>query len=381
MDSAWNEEVAASAPAPAPLAPGAVELEQAFSQAWNESMDGKDVDFSKVWENAMDSAEVSAAQAQAGSTESLFQQAFTQAQTPADGLVDSPSPADMPYVMEGENPFADHAQPYEEGLRFFNEGNLHDAVLAFEAAVEKEPNHADAWRMLGKTHQEHDEDRKAIACLERAVEHDAYHLDALLELGVSYVNELNQERALKNLMAWVVNNPNFQGLEVKQDEYSDGSLMDDVMQLMLEAQKWAPHDPDVQEVLGVLYNVSRDYASATKAFRSALEQKPEDYSLWNKLGATLANGSLSQEAIPAYLRALELKPKYARGWLNLGISHSNLGTYDEAAKCYLKALSLNNNATHIWSYLRICFTCMERYDLVNVADRLNIDEFRTEFEF
>ena len=35
-------------------------------------------------------------------------------------------------------------------------------------------------------------------------------------------------------------------------------------------------------------------------------------------GATLANGSRSEQAIPAYEKALSIKPKYARGRLNLG---------------------------------------------------------------
>ena len=55
-----------------------------------------------------------------------------------------------------------------------------------------------------------------------------------------------------------------------------------------------------------------------------LASSRSDYSLWNKLGATLANSQRSEEALPAYHRALDLKPKYARGWLNLGISHANL---------------------------------------------------------
>ena len=74
-----------------------------------------------------------------------------------------------------------------------------------------------------------------------------------------------------------------QGLEIRVDEYSDGSLMDEVMQLMLQAHDWDQatsgpggqgSDADVQIVLGVLYNVSHDYDSATAAFRQALLSRP-----------------------------------------------------------------------------------------------------------
>jgi hypothetical protein len=35
-------------------------------------------------------------------------------------------------------------------------------------------------------------------------------------------------RALRNLKTWVQHNPLYHGLEIKEDEYSDGSLMDEV---------------------------------------------------------------------------------------------------------------------------------------------------------
>ncbi len=77
---------------------------------------------------------------------------------------------------------------------------------------------------------------------------------------------------------------------------------------------------DVHVALGVLHSLARQYESAGEAFRAALALRPNDYSLWNKLGATLANSTHSHEAIAAYQKALDLKPNYMRAWTNMGIA-------------------------------------------------------------
>lgn len=91
-------------------------------------------------------------------------------------------------------------------------------------------------------------------------------------------------------------------------------------------------------------------------------------SLWNKLGATLANYSHSGDAVAAYRKALDLKPNYMRAWTNMGISYANLGDYMTSAAYYVRALSLNPTAEHVWGYLRTSLACSGQVDLLNVVE-------------
>nr|CCA20458.1 peroxisomal targeting signal 1 receptor putative [Albugo laibachii Nc14] len=348
--------------------------ENRLHEAWEDS-DRSGVDSNK-FEEAWNSQ-------QPDNLEALWEKALRDAQSSdvfEDVWGESSHNEDSQYIYKSDNPYLNQTENFERGVRLFKSGPLAEAIYAFEAEVQQHPENSEAWRMLGESHAENDEDKGAIKCLERAIEEDPYNLDALLALGVSLVNEVDSQGALVALKSWVKHNPKFHGLEIRNDEYSDGSLMDEVMQFMLHAQAHDPEDTDVKVVLGVLYSVSRDYDAAIHNFRFAAQHRPNEHSLWNKLGATLANSSHSAEAIPAYLRALELKPRYARGWQNLGISHANLGNYKSAANCYLQALSLNDQADHIWSYLRVCFTCMERFDLVQATESRDLQQFRDEFK-
>jgi tetratricopeptide (TPR) repeat protein len=173
----------------------------------------------------------------------------------------------------------------QEGVEHYQAGRIREAVLCFEAVLQSAAGaqNDEAWRLLGACHAENDEDKRAILCLNRALDCDPYNLEALLALGTSYVNEADSVKALETLRTWVEHNPRFHGLQVPQDEYSDGSLMDEVMQLMLAVAAFDPADLDAQVVLGVLYNVSSDYDNAAECFSRVLQQRGDDYALVNKV--------------------------------------------------------------------------------------------------
>nr|XP_043605936.1 peroxisome biogenesis protein 5 [Erigeron canadensis] len=281
------------------------------------------------------------------------------------------------YVFSDLNPYVGHPDPLKEGQELFRKGLLSEAVLALEAEVLKNPDNAEGWRLLGVAHAENDDDQQAIASMMRAQEADPTNLEVLLALGVSHTNELEQQAALKYLYSWLRQHPVYG--TIAPPELSDSLYYADVARTFNEAAVMSPDDADVHIVLGVLYNLSREYDKAIDSFQTALKLKPRDYSLWNKLGATQANSVQSADAIYAYQQALDLKPNYVRAWANMGISYANQGMYEDSIRYYVRALAMNPKADNAWQYLRISLSCASRNDMMEACDSRNLEVLQKEF--
>ncbi|XP_057401857.1 PEX5-related protein isoform X3 [Balaenoptera acutorostrata] len=250
------------------------------------------------------------------------------------------SASEKGYYFHTENPFKDWPGAFEEGLKRLKEGDLPVTILFMEAAILQDPGDAEAWQFLGITQAENENEQAAIVALQRCLELQPNNLKALMALAVSYTNTGHQQDACEALKNWIKQNPKYKYL-VKSKKGSpgltrrmskspiDSSVLEGVKELYLEAahQNGDMIDPDLQTGLGVLFHLSGEFNRAIDAFNAALTVRPEDYSLWNRLGATLANGDRSEEAVEAYTRALEIQPGFIRSRYNLGISCINLGAY------------------------------------------------------
>eukprot|EP00271_Cylindrocystis_brebissonii_P003305 TRINITY_DN1411_c0_g1_i3.p1 TRINITY_DN1411_c0_g1~~TRINITY_DN1411_c0_g1_i3.p1 ORF type:complete len:809 (+),score=186.04 TRINITY_DN1411_c0_g1_i3:731-3157(+) len=284
------------------------------------------------------------------------------------------------YEFADQNPYVGQADAFNQGHGLFRKGLLSEAVLALEAEVLKNPDHAEAWRLLGIAHAENDDDRQAISAMVRARDADPTNLEVLLALGVSHTNELEQTEALSYLRGWLQHHPKYgASVSAAPPEALERLTHAEVARLFTEASQASPADADLHTVLGVLFNLSREYDRAIESFRRALSLQPQDYSLWNKLGATQANSTQSSEAIDAYQKALDLKPNYVRAWSNMGIGYANQGRYEESLPFYVRALAMNPRAENAWQYLRISLSCAGHAELLGACDRHDLEALKTAF--
>ncbi|KAL6073868.1 Peroxin-5 [Balamuthia mandrillaris] len=286
------------------------------------------------------------------------------------------------YEFQSNNPYS--GQPAEEafrkGIALFDRGELAESILAFEAVAQQEPTNTEAWRRLGEAHAENDRDDRAIMALTKAVQVDPANLSALLSLAVSCTNDSYRDQALNALKSWLQNNPRYKDLSA---QWNGETSLETVTDMFIEAAQQSPTQPDenVHIALGLLFNLSQDYEKAIDCFRTALQQRQEDYQLWNKLGATLANSNHSKEALGPYYQALKIKPTYTRARANLGISYLNMEMYEEAARQFLACLAIQPSAKHIWMSLQTVFSRLERDDLLEKSLKYDVELFRGDFEF
>ncbi|XP_039211386.1 PEX5-related protein isoform X4 [Crotalus tigris] len=302
------------------------------------------------------------------------------------------------YYFHTENPFKDWPGAFEEGLKKLREGDLPLTILYLEAAILQDPHDAEAWQFLGITQAENENEQGAIVALQRCLELQPNNLKALMALAVSFTNTGHQQEACEVLRSWIKQNPTYRflfrskkgspTLARRMSKTADeSSLLEEVKELFLEG---AHHngeliDPDLQTGLGVLFHLNGEFNRAIDAFNAALTVRPEDYALWNRLGATLANGDRSEEAVEAYTRALEIQPGFIRSRYNLGISCINLGAYREAVSNFLTALNLQRKSRNqqqvshpvisgnIWAALRIALSMMDQPELFQAANVGDLD--------
>jgi peroxin-5 len=196
------------------------------------------------------------------------------------------------YQLQGENEKLNSAISFDEGLRLMKEGSLGEAILCFEAFIQQNEHDSripEAWMYLGLANAEYEKEIKAIAAFEKCITLDPSNANALLALAISYTNEGLEQKTFELLSKWLHQN-------YPETRLNTAANRDLLIQGFASNINSSKIDPNLQLGLGVLFYNNGEYQKAIDCFKIALSIKPDDYLLWNRLGATLANSGQSEQA-------------------------------------------------------------------------------------
>ncbi|PFH38626.1 tetratricopeptide repeat-containing protein [Besnoitia besnoiti] len=357
-----------------------------LEQAWTQARDNGEIDEEELslFRSIFNTAELSKAFATSADDEASLMEGLCphvdRGEAAGDlGLREAEGGATPAFSKD--NPYLSEPDPLARALRLLEEGKLQEAVKALEAEVQQNPNSSEGWRLLGEALADSEQDADAILCLKKGHEVDPYNLDSLLALGVSLTNELDAPQALRNLRDWLANHDELSALPgLKRPVPEDfEELKKHVISLFRDAAAWKGGiEGDVHLALGVIFNIDQNFNKALFHFTEALKfaSGRRAASLWNKIGATLANSGRSAAALLAYGQTLAMRPNYPRAWTNLGVAHSNLGDTERALQYYLTALSLNPLASHLWYYVRSAVISLGKFDWLGLAENRDLEGLR-----
>ncbi|EPQ57198.1 TPR-like protein [Gloeophyllum trabeum ATCC 11539] len=274
-------------------------------------------------------------------------------------------------------------------------GSLSEASLMLEAAIQKGElgeGGYEAWILLGETRNMDEREETGMRALAEGVKR-AQEVGAapagMLSLAISYTNESYDRAAHTMLLRWL--EARFPSLPIPEETLqsiknsswdSHQRITDLFLQVARSQHAEGTVDPDVQIGLGVMFYTKGDFERAKDCFESALNMRPEDYLLWNRLGSCLSNGNKPEEALGAYREALSLRPTYTRAIYNVGVACLNIGAHKEAVEHFLSALAMQDSSgaeksEQLWFTLRRAFIAMGRSDLAEQAkSRPKVDAFR-----
>ncbi|CAG4988539.1 unnamed protein product [Parnassius apollo] len=303
------------------------------------------------------------------------------------------------YSFTEGNVMLENKSAFELGKEKLKMGDIPGAVLCFEAAVQQQPTSAEAWFFLGTTQAENEQDPLAITALKKSLKIDPRQLEAYITLAAAYTNEDMPKFAFIALYNWLNASPKYSDLiprDIDIQKLDLKELESHVKSLYLKAAQLNPFqiDPDVQNALGVIFNISHEYDKAVDCFQTAIMVSNDNAKLWNRLGATLANSNRSEEAVNAYHEALNIEPGFIRARYNVGVTCMNLGVHKQAAEHFLVALNQQNKAksmhqdtlasnigsSTIWSTLRMVCSFMGEHDAASLVDERNLSELNKHFE-
>ena len=228
------------------------------------------------------------------------------------------------------------------GIALHEQGDLIAAIASYNSALQFKPNYPQAHNNLGNAHKKQGDLTAAIASYNSALQLKPNYPEALYNLGIALQEQGDLNAAITSINSALQLKPNYPealynlGIALQKQGDLTAAIASYNSALQLK-----PNYPDALNNLGNNLRDKGDLTAAIASYNSALQLKPNYPEALYNLGIALQEQGDLNAAITSFNSALQLKPNYPDALNNLGIALQEQGQLDEALINHKRALDLN----------------------------------------
>jgi tetratricopeptide (TPR) repeat protein len=243
-------------------------------------------------------------------------------------------------------------QALQIALHHHNAGRFAAAEAIYRQILAEQPDHADAWELLGVLAGQRGDFEEAVACVRRAIavmpDRANYHVNlGELQRRRGKLDEAiaSARRAIELRPAWAIGHANL-GIALWQKGELEAAAEAAGQAMLLE-----PALAEARHTLALVRSDQKRYAEAVDLYRQALKVRPDFHQAYNSLGVALRELGRLDEAISACSMAIQLQPDYAEAHSNISVALREAGRLDEAVAAARTALGLDPKMANAHSNL------------------------------
>ena len=203
------------------------------------------------------------------------------------------------------------------GTIYYAQNQLEQALAAYEAAIDIQPNYIDAYYNLGLTLSKANRYQVAMQTYAALITLSPQHLAARFQLACLFMQQHQYEKAVEQFLAIEKNQPHHFETKINLGTcYLKLQNLHAAKAMYLQAYDLLATDAQVLFNLGIIYSAQGEIHDAIRFYLLALKKDPDLFSAHNNLGIAYWSLKNKQAALLHFRSALKLQPS------NIAIKHT-----------------------------------------------------------
>jgi tetratricopeptide (TPR) repeat protein len=266
----------------------------------------------------------------------------------------------------------------QEAAQALTAGKLGRAESDLQSVLRTSPEDYRALDLLGVVRVLQRREAEAEGLFHRAIQNKPDFAPAHAHLGLLYVQNGRPEEAIPELREALRIDPGRSDaagalVHVLRDQARASSANGNsemALALLMEAQKYAPDNPDLQLELGTIALQMSLWQQAVQAFQRTLKLRENDPLAIYDLGRAFMELSRFEDAHREFEHYVQVRPEDASGYCALGMTLAALQRVQEARGQFERSIALAPDQTE--SYFRLGLLDLDAKDLDAAAKNLRL---------